>query len=138
MQIFGGGSSSVASANIQDDSILNADINSAAAIAQSKIAGSTNGNTDLIAVEVATSSPMSVTTVAGQRLVVMACGYANGAPGAITLAYNGVAKCVTQSNDYGNGDQPFALMYSEVPGAGTQNITCGGTVQKIIVIKIKG
>lgn len=76
----------------------------------------------------------SLTTIAGQRVVVFAKGKkTSGVAGDITLLYDGVVKDTISSADSG----PFALMYTEVPGAGTKNITIsnGGSNEVILVFK---
>jgi hypothetical protein len=147
---IGSGGSVVGSAQITDDSIVNADINSAAAIAQTKVAGSSNGNTDLIAFERTAAATHSLTTVTGQRVLVIATGNVGIASAttltSVTLKYNGVTKATIEVGESGgsaNNRDAFCLTYSEVPGAATANITIecadyGPTNCAISVIKIKG
>jgi hypothetical protein len=105
-----------------------------------------SGNT--ITIETTSGSlTHSLTTIAGQKVVVWASGVAllNNSVGiTITLAYNGVAKHEKTIDYTGNGRMNFDLMYTETPGADTQDITLtidGGksfdeTQCKIIVMKI--
>ena len=130
MPVFTGGGSSVSSANIVDDAIINADVNSAAAIAQSKLAGTPNTSAGLISYESGTSVPYALTTIALQRVLVIVRGSINFNAGTtqttLQLQYNGVTKdtCnIGTMSTGGNAVLPFVMMYTEVPGAATQNIT---------------
>lgn len=142
MPVFlGGGASNIGSASITDGAIVNADINANAAIAQSKLAASLNGDTDLFAIEQGTAATQSVTTVAGQRLLVL-CRFMKTNTGAtVSLKYGGVTKdSITWINQ--SFTEEGWLMYSEVPGAATANITLettGGAFSeiKMIVVKLK-
>ena len=100
-----------------------------------------------LVIETTAGATHSLTTVAGQAVIVWATGNVNGNSNdrTVTLKYNGVTKCQTVSDGVGltGSDQqvPFALMYTEVPGAATANITVdAGAVNvfdvKIIVLKI--
>ena len=140
------GGANVGSSQINDGAIINADINVAAAIAQSKIAGTLNGNTDIISVETTAGTTHSLTTVAGQKVIVWAKGSIAETTTTLTLTlkYNGVTKdtVVQTYNDTGASSWPFALVYTETPGAATQNITIettSGTINNpvIVVIKVK-
>lgn len=145
MPIFIGGGGTTTSSTIVDNEIVNADINSAAAIAQSKLGVSTDQNTDIVAVQESTDALLSLVTVADQRVVVHVVGecVSSGAAGVVTLAYNGVTKQehdVKYSNTQGGA---FSLMYTEIPGAATANITVAGgggcTINsyKIVAYKFK-
>ena len=136
---FSSGGSIVNSGSIVDGEIINADINAAAAIAQSKIAASLGGDTDLFSVEQGTSATQSLTTVAGQRVFVI-CRFIKSLHGAtVSLKYNGVTKdSITWINQ--SYAEEGMLMYSEVPGAGTANITLettAGTFSEIKMIVLK-
>lgn len=142
MAFLTSGGSSVTSANIVDGEIVNADISASAAIAQSKIAGSVPNNTDLISFEQTVGTTHSLTTVAGQRVLVIATGQENHGTGNQTtnLQYNAVTKATVDmgagtSTTYNN----FCLQYTEVPGAATQNITVtsGGTLANVTITVIK-
>lgn len=147
---IGSGGSVVGSAQITDGAIVDADINAAAAIAQTKLAGSANGNTDLIAVERTVGATHSLTTVAGQRVVVIATGNlsisSSTVVDTVNLKYGGVTKDsieVGESGGNANNRDAFCLTYTEVPGAATANITVdagtyGPTNVKILVLKFKG
>lgn len=143
MPIFQSGGGQVGSSQITDDSIVNADVNSAAAIAQAKLAGAVDADTDIIKAELSYSSTHSLTTVAGQKVVVIASFRPDGAAGLTTAAlkYNGVTKHSASVGSNSDG-QMVTLMYSEIPGAATANITLttsAGTLLNpcIVVLKIK-
>jgi hypothetical protein len=98
----------------------------------------------MVSFETTAATTHSLTTVALEKVLVIAKGYAEG-PGSsystINLKYNGVTKDSVQVG-VGNGSSriPFCLMYTEVPGAATQNITIdGGTIgdADIMVVKLK-
>jgi hypothetical protein len=138
---IGQGGGVVGSAQITDGAIVDADVNAAAAIAQSKIAASLNGNTDLITTEVGLTDTLSVTTVAGQRLIVLANFNLTGGAGACTcdLKYGGVTKKTI--NAMNNATQTGSFMeYTEIPGAGTANIQIvpsAGSVTNATILVIK-
>lgn len=149
MAFLQSGGSQVTSSNIVDGSIVNADVNAAAAIAQSKLGAAGNADTDVVKVESASSVPYSLTTVAGQRVLVIVSGRillnAGPASDTINLQYNGVTKSSVTVGVSGTGAtsyQTFCLMYSEVPGAATANIGLTTTTYApadvdVTVIKIK-
>lgn len=96
--------------------------------------------------EVTTGTTASLTTTGSQRVVVWAKGHhdvSGTANNTITLKYNGVQKDVTILNvqSVAAGDSyPFALMYTETPGAGTQDITVTadiGTPQDVVIMVLK-
>lgn len=107
-------------------------------IVPSKVRGAIRNNVTL---ETSTSTPYSLVTVAGQIVMVWVKGtfFPNDGTTSytITLAYNGVTKDVA-SADVGNfaDTVPFALMYTEVPGAGTHNITVTPQVGSISNLQI--
>lgn len=138
----------VSSANIADGSIVDVDISASAAIGQNKIAPGTSASTDLFVIETTNAATHSLTTVAGQRVVVFGKGDITNVgtgPINVTLDYNAVTKdTVSLSNGGGsyNIREAFSLMYTEVPGAGTQNVvinTSGGSMSnaRIIVMKFR-
>lgn len=144
MAFLQSGGSLVTSSNIVDGSIVNADVAAAAGIAQSKLGIGANGNTDLFAVETSSGTTHSLTTVANQRVLVFVMGVTTHvAARTITVLYNGVAKNqITTGLAGGNVPNPFALFYTEVPGAATANITVtdsAGTLSDvdIFVLKLK-
>lgn len=125
---FSSGGNLVASANIVDGTIVDADVNAAAAIAATKIAGLIGNPGNIISIDIVAAATYSLTTVAGQRVIVWAkgvqVGTGGGANANVFLKYNGVTKdtaflgvvnAVTLS--------AFTLCYSEIPGAATQNVT---------------
>jgi len=70
-------------------------------------------------------SILALTTVATDTVVVHAKGYARGSAGASSIAvlYNGVIKDSVEIKQAATADNvPFALMYAEVPGAGTHDV----------------
>jgi hypothetical protein len=94
--------------------------------------------------ETVTGTTESLTTTATQRVVVWVKG--DAIPGTtsrtVTVAYNSVTKATWVTSAAAATTRfPFALMYTEVPGAGTANITVaisGGTMAnvKITVLKL--
>ena len=96
-------------------------------------------------IETGTGTTYSLTTVANQKVVVFVSGQVTGASTGITatlsLKYNGVTKHTTVAGVIASGDaSPFALQYSEIPGAGTQNITVttsAGTLSNVSIIVLK-
>lgn len=97
-------------------------------------------NTGLITIETGTSATQSLTTTAGQKVIVWAKG-SSDASGSGTfsakLKYGGVEKDTIQVD--GESNQNWSLMYTETPGAATADITIdGGPLAdiKIIVMKI--
>jgi hypothetical protein len=101
-----------------------------------------------ITIETTTGTTHSLTTVAGEIVIVWAKGELHAvAAGAgsrtIYLNYNGVQKDVVVAyNENTTTYRPFSLMYTETPGAATQNITVTSSADVIanvviIVMKIK-
>jgi hypothetical protein len=101
-----------------------------------------------ITIETTSGTTHSLTTVAGEVVIVWAKGsYYKTSSGAtsctVKLLYNGVEKdTVTPYNENNTIAKTFALMYTETPGAATQDITVtvsAGSIAdvKIIVMKIK-
>lgn len=99
-----------------------------------------------VSVASASAATLSLTTTSTQTVVVWAKGNVDvsfaGGSATAALKYNGVTKdSVTATMSAGNaqnGTVPFALMYTEAPGAGTQDITVdGGTVSNVDIIVLK-
>lgn len=137
MAFLQSGGTIVGSAQITDGAIVNADINAAAAIAQSKIAGHTNASTDIIRVESTAGTTHSLTTAAGERVIVFASFTPDGAAGIVTvnLKYNSVVKH-TMSVGSNSDNTGMTLQYTEVPGAATANITVdssAGTIGSCVI-----
>lgn len=96
-------------------------------------------------IETTAGATHSLTTTAGQTVVVWAKGSAtNGSDSTSTvlLNYNGVQKdtvSVGYPSSGGNKPSPFSLMYTETPGAATANITVttGGTASDVVIIVMK-
>lgn len=149
MPVLQSGGSLVTTGSIVDGTILNDDISAAAAIEQAKIAGIIGAATDIVSVEITAGTTHSLTTLAGQRVIVIAKGHVllNGGPGSTvtTLAYNGVSKDTVTAGENSTSStsyHPFCLLYTEIPGAATQNVTVTGSSYspsnvKILVIKLK-
>ena len=147
MPVFTGGGSAVGSAEINDGAIVNADVNAAAAIALTKLAGLVGNPGSFISIEQTTGTSVNVTVDGNTRILVLAKGnQANTGNETVdaTLRQAGVTKDSATSNAGSGGDQvPFALMYSEVPAANTYTVdvitSSGGGIAnvKIIVIKLR-
>lgn len=92
--------------------------------------------------ETTTGVTHSLTTTAGQVVAVWAKGDLDPGSGSytITLKYNSVTKDTVSLDSGGDSwynKQPFALMYTETPGAATQNITVetsGGTLANVVIM----
>lgn len=95
-------------------------------------------------VQVASAATLSVTTTAGQRIICWAKGdlaSSGSVAVTVTIKYNTTVKdtiTIDQSDNGGVGwTVPFTGMYSEVPGAGTQNITIntsGGSINNPVIM----
>lgn len=86
----------------------------------------------------------SLTTIAGQSVMVSAKGSITGTDAQITLSlkYNGVTKdsLTFRAQDATNDYSSFSLMYTETPGADTQDITVttsAGTLGNVVIMVIK-
>jgi len=98
---------------------------------------------NLVVVEVTTGVTHSLTTVAGQKVVVIAKG--NLTPGTssrnVLLNYNAVQKDIVVIRQAAATDViPFCLQYTETPGAATQNITVttsGGSLANVVILVFK-
>lgn len=125
MAFLQSGGSIVGSAQITDGAIVNADVNAAAAIAQSKIAGAAGSSSDIVRVLTSSNAALSVTTLAGEKVVAWAFGNTAGAVGAalVSINYNSVAKCTAECETGLNQAKSFCVGYTETPGAATNNIT---------------
>lgn len=94
-----------------------------------------------ITIETSTSTPYSLTTTAGQKVIVWARGVqrTGGGQQTVTLAYNAVTKDSVLVDSDADGNV-VSLMYTETPGAATQNITLttsGATLDSISFIIMK-
>lgn len=102
---------------------------------------------DKITIETTSGTTHSLTTTANQRVIVFAKGNLNPGGGAnggdATLAYNAVTKDTVSYGTSGGSSStrfPFTLMYTETPGAATQNITLAtstGSVSNGLIVVIK-
>lgn len=95
-------------------------------------------------IETTTGTTHSLVTVADQKVMVWAKGWIDDGTGTertVELKYNGVTKDTTVVQGSGSSTNPaFALMYTETPGAGTQNITVtttGGTLMNVVIMVLK-
>jgi len=126
-----------------ETSVLDTDVN-LAADSNSKVATQKAVKTyvdssagDPISVETTTGVTHSLTTLAGQTVIVWAKGRQAGDT---FLKYGGVQKDIfdpVTSDDFGS----FALMYTEVPGAATADITvtsAGSLADVKIIVQIIG
>ncbi len=101
----------------------------------------------ITAIETTTGVTHSLTTVAGQRVLVFAKGNIthalNGeAPRNMYLNYNGVQKDTVRGASDSDGTSaatPFFMMYTETPGAATQNITVtsDAALENVVITVIK-
>ena len=97
----------------------------------------------LVEVEVTQGTTHSLTTTAGQRVVVIAKGDWTNSTSAqtIKLNYGGVTKDSVGVKQAATADKlPFCLMYTEIPGAGTQNITVtatAGNLANVVILVFK-
>lgn len=96
-----------------------------------------------VVVETTSGTTHSLTTTAGQKVVVLVKGRINDRGGSIptvTLKYNAVTKDTNVTGAGGAVGDNFALMYTETPGAATQNITVEtsiGSVNEVVIIVMK-
>ena len=84
---------------------------------------------------------LSVTTVAGQQIMVFARGRNSGSAGngTASLKYNGVTKDSVAITSQAT-PTPYTLFYTEVPGAGTHDITLEtdvGSINNPMIMVIK-
>lgn len=87
----------------------------------------------------------SLVTIAGQKVIVWVSGQSNftgGTPPTVALKYNTVTKHskIFNSSSSDNLQESFSLMYTETPGAATQNITVettAGTLSNVVIIVMK-
>lgn len=87
---------------------------------------------------------LSLTTAAGQAVVVWAkyrIASNGGTSPTITLKYNGVTKDTVETASAGGlSGVPGTLMYTEVPGAATQDVTVetsAGSIDSVVIIALK-
>jgi hypothetical protein len=102
-----------------------------------------------ISVETTTGTTYSITTTGSQRVVVLAKGSVqqtlNGnSTTSVLLNYDGVQKDTVSTSgdtDGATGFDAFSLMYTEIPTAGTRNITLsitnGGSIVDAVIIVLK-
>jgi hypothetical protein len=96
-----------------------------------------------LVIETTSGTSHSLTTVAGQTVIVWAkgiMGITGGGSGNATLSYNGVQKdIVSGTSNSAVIAVPFSLIYTEVPGAATHNITVAGSVSvsEVVIIVLK-
>jgi hypothetical protein len=95
-----------------------------------------------LTIETTTGTTHSLTTTAGEKVIVIAKGDVSGVITANTfLKYNGVTKDTVNTNGGGNSGarQSFCLQYTETPGAATQNITVttDTSISNVVIIVMK-
>lgn len=143
--VTGGGASNISSDQITDETIANVDVAVNAGIEQHKIEPSQMDNTDLIAFESTDGVSHSLTTVAGQRVLVRVTGNVNvtNAVATVTVLDNGVSKQTVNAGGTGAGGSQragFAMEYTELRGAVTANITVTtsiGSIENCIITVTK-
>lgn len=97
----------------------------------------------VLTIETTTGVTHSLTTTASQKVIIWAKGIiTDDANPQLTLKYNGVTKDALSFNGTNSTSAyyPFSMMYTETPGAGTQNIvvgTSGGTLYQVVIIVMK-
>lgn len=102
----------------------------------------------MVSFEASTSNPFSLTTVAGEKVFVMAKGtiksVGGSGNGSVVLYYNGVQKDANTTAIAGGPYVGFCLAYTETPGAATHDITVtinggGGTytLQDVVITVIR-
>jgi ethanolamine utilization microcompartment shell protein EutL len=100
----------------------------------------------LFTIETTAGVTHSLTTTAGQRVIVWVKGQlepTGTTDNTITLAYNGVTKdtAIINLQSQAAGDTYcFAMMYTETPGAATQNITVttsAGSLESVVIMVLK-
>jgi len=106
--------------------------------------GSTTAQASSITTFVASGATLALTTGANDKVVVWATGQCNTASASthsVNLKYDGVTKDTVQvdigSSSWGSEIFPFALHYTETPGAGTENVTVDvseGSVSNVVII----
>lgn len=124
---------------------LNADISAIVAAGAPDATTTTRGLSTLPIIETTTGVTHSLTTVVNQKVIVWAKGdMPSGAAGTatITLKYNGVTKdTAIIDNPTGSGTWgTFSLMYTEIPGTGTHDITVTanvGSISDVVIIVMK-
>lgn len=96
-----------------------------------------------LTIETTTGVTHSLTTTAGQKVIVWAKGDYSGSASSdsVVLKYNGVTKDTVAIDgiDASNESNAFALMYTETPGAGTHNVTVtsGYGLGNVVIIVLK-
>lgn len=136
------GGSLVTGASIVDNSISNADIATNAAIAQSKIANLIANPGTLISIETGSGTPYSLTTIAGQKVLVIVKGNVadNSSESTTTLTYGGVTKDTVKCDGDAGSNLPFTLLWTDIPGAGTADLAVANSivaVENIVFVIIK-
>lgn len=148
MPVITSGGSLINTQSIVNGTIVNEDINAAAAIALTKLAGLIGNPGDFISIAQTTGTTVDVTLDGNTRILVLAKGDIT-TTGNETVTYSlrqdTVVKDTVISNASSGGDRvPWSLMYSEVPAADTYTIDViddagmGDVANvKIMVIKLR-
>lgn len=98
---------------------------------------------EFFSIESSAGASHSLTTNGKQRVLVFASGRVSGDNNdmTVTLRYNGVGKhAVTLRSGVSSYGIAFSLMYTEIPAAGTQNITVTtnlGSVSDVVITVLK-
>lgn len=139
-----GGGGLVSGSNIVDGTVADADIATNAAISLSKLSGLIGNPGSFISFDISTTGTYALTTLANERVLVLATCEVVGLSTNMTqtLKYNAVTK---DTRIVRTGNSGFSgscmLAYTEVPGAATQNITVNSDASLsnsvIVVIKLK-
>jgi len=115
----------------------------AGAAVWTQASGGGGGGGSLVKTYSVQGTTLALTTLAGDVVTVWAKGSyqpPNGNTQTIDLTYDGVIKDTATFNRNGadaNGWNPFALEYTETPGAGTKNVVVfpnSGSVQDVVII----
>lgn len=103
----------------------------------------------LVSIETTTGTTHSLTTVASQKVIVIAKGSAESSSsgqqnGVVSLKYNAVTKDTVNVGSYHAGSVnfqiPFCVIYTETPGAATHDITVtatGYTLTNVVIVVVK-
>lgn len=122
------------------------DIDAIVAAGAPAATATTTGLVYLPVIETTAGATHSLTTVANEKVIVWVKGYLTESSSnntTITLSYNSVAKDTTVANENdstNNLTHPFALMYTETPGAATADITVTtsqGSLSAVVIIVLK-
>ena len=99
----------------------------------------TPGGGSTVSYQISNSTSYSLTTVAAEKIILIAKGTDGGAAHDVTLSYNGSVVDTARAGTSGGSSTTYALLYAFVPGAATANVDCSGsgTNYTLVVISIK-